>query len=258
MRTHPALALFAVLALSAHVTHPAYADADGCNDYVPTVVTVQAAFDPTEYDYTLPMMQIKALSDSGKEKGKGSKHSEEWPVGLATGEMYFSINRDIMKMRPTSTQITCGQIKAVQIEFGFRGNKIYVAKEFPKRSCPYREVLAHEEKHKAVDRQLVEEYSEKIKTLFLDVSKKIGVVRNATSAIVDDQIDSAFSQAISKLTKEIETEHVERQKQVDTKEEYQRVTDSCEGQTMEIVNQRLNLLEETRPGSTGRRRSSNY
>lgn len=258
MRKAPILALFAVLALSMQLASAAHADADGCNDYVPTVVTVQPVYDETVYDFTLPMMEIKALAESGKEKAKGSKHAEEWPVGLSLGEMYFSVSRDIMKMRPTSTQITCGQIKAVQIEFGFKDNKILVAKEFPKRSCPYREVLGHEEKHKAVDRRLVEEYAEKIKTVFLDVSRKIGVVRNATSAIVDDQIDSAFSQAVSKLTKEIETEHVERQKDVDTKEEYQRVTDSCEGQTMEIVNQRLNLLEDTHPGSTGRRRSSNY
>ncbi len=225
-------------------------DSSGCNSYVPTIVNIQPRFDETEYDTTTPMLQIRDISEKGQEKAKKTQHAEAWPVGLTIGEMFFNISSDIMKMYIAGGQMTCGQIKIVNVEFGFKNNKIYVAKEFPKRSCPYKEVLKHEEKHKAVDVQLVQEYTEKIKQALIDVSKKIGVVKASASTIVDDQISSAFNQAVQKITKEIETEHVDRQKQVDTKAEYQRVTDSCGGQTMDIVHQRLQILEETRPGST--------
>lgn len=225
-------------------------DVEGCNAFVQPVIDVQPQFDQTEYDYSLKMLQIKELANLGKESVKGSKHTEQWPVGLSTGELFFTASYDKLKMMVSGGQMACGQVSGVHITMGFKNNKIYVAKEFPKRSCPYREVLGHEEKHKAVDRIIVDEYSEKVRVALTDLTKKIGVIKASTPAIVDDKIDSLMNQTIQKFTKEIDEAHIERQKKVDTKEEYQRVTDSCDGQTMEIVNSRLKILEETHPGIT--------
>lgn len=225
-------------------------DTLGCGAYVPTIIKVEAVFEETAYDYSTPMIKIAELAKANQETVKGSKHTEQWPVGLTVGEMFFSSDYGKLKMLTPVTLLACGQISEVNIKFGFKNNKILVAKEFPKRSCPYREVLRHEEKHKAVDQQLVQEYSEKIKTVLGEVTKKIGVVKAPTPAIIDDKIDSTLNQAMQKLIKEIEAEHIARQKKVDTAEEYQRITDSCDGQTMEIVRQRLQILEDAHPGST--------
>ncbi|MDX1922088.1 MAG: hypothetical protein SFW65_03035 [Alphaproteobacteria bacterium] len=232
----------------------AASNTEGCNNYVPTEVDVKVQYDEVDYDYTTPMLKIRDLSEGGK--GKDSLHSEAWPVGLSTGEMYFRVNSDIMKMRAGYSQTTCGQIKSIQVEFGFKDNKIYVAKEFPKRSCPFKVVLAHEEKHKAVDRALLEDHSEKIRIAMRDIAKKIGVVQSASAVVVEDQINSVLNQEVNKLMRGVEDDLKERQKEVDTKEEYQRVTDSCEGRTMEIVQQRLELLEESHPGITKVRQGS--
>lgn len=228
----------------------AASDVEGCNNYVPTEVDVKTQYDEVEYDLTQPMLKIRDLSEGGKAKGKDALHSEAWPVGLSTGEMFFSVTSDIMKMRTGYSQTTCGQIKAIHVEFGFKDNKIYVAKEFPKRSCPFKEVLGHEEKHKAVDRAILDEYTDKVRIAFQDAAKKIGVVKSSSSSAIDDQLNSAFNQAVDKIGRQVEDELKSRQKEVDSKEEYQRVTDSCDGRTMEIVNQRLEILEESHPGIT--------
>ncbi len=226
----------------------ASSDAEGCNTYVPTEVDVKTDYDEVLYDFTQPMLKIRDLSERGK--GKDNLHSEAWPVGLSTGEMFFSVTSDIMKMRTGYSQTTCGQIKAIHVEFGFKDNKIYVAKEFPKRSCPFKEILGHEEKHKAVDRAILDEYTDKMRIAFRDAAKKIGVVQSSSASVIDDQLNSAFNQAVDKISRQIEDDLKERQKEVDSKEEYQRVTDSCDGRTMEIVNQRLEILEESHPGIT--------
>ncbi|MBY0428164.1 MAG: hypothetical protein K2Q32_02980 [Alphaproteobacteria bacterium] len=225
-------------------------DTEGCSAFVTPVVDVLPQYDETEYDFSTPMLKIKEIADSSQETVKGSKHTEERPVGLSTGELFFTANYDKLKMMVANGQMACGQVSSVHIVMGFKNNKIYVAKEFPKRSCPYREVLGHEEKHKAVDRQIVEEYSEKIRATLIELTNKIGIIKASSPTIVDDKIDSLMNQAIRKVTKEIDEEHIARQKKVDTKEEYKRVTDSCDGQTMQIVNDRLKILEETHPGST--------
>ncbi len=246
-------ALFFSVALQAPGAFAA-SDTEGCNNYVPTEVDVKVQYDDVDYDYTTPMLKIRDLSEGGK--GKDTLHSEAWPVGLSTGEMYFRVNSDMMKMRAGYSQTTCGQIKAIRVEFGFKDNKIYVAKEFPKRSCPFKIVLAHEEKHKAVDRAILEDYGDKIRVAMRDIATRIGVAQSASAIVVDDQINSAFNQAVDKLMRSVEDDLKDRQKGVDTKAEYQRVTDSCEGRTMEIVQQRLELLEETRPGITKVRQGS--
>lgn len=227
-----------------------FAQTDGCGNYVPTEVDVHPEYDDVVYDFSTSMMKIRDLSDVAGDHTKNTLHSEAWPVGLSTGEMYFRVTIDIMKMRSGYSQMTCGQIKAAHVDFGFKDNKIYVAKEFPKRSCPYKEVLAHEEKHKTVDREIVEEYIDKIKLALMEASQKIGVVKSGSASVVEDQINSAFNQAVNKLGKDIEEVHAARQKEVDSKEEYQRVTDSCDGLTMETVQQRLEMLEATHPGIT--------
>ncbi len=228
----------------------ASANDEGCST-LPAMIDVQIQYDDVVYDTTTPMLRIRDLSLVEKKDGaKHSKQTEAWPVGLATGEMFFNLNSSMIKKRSDTSAIICGQIKSLTAVLGFKNNKIYVAREFPKRSCPYREVLKHEEKHKTVDRELLQEYAEKIKQALADVCKKIGTVKSSSSAIVDDEINSALNQAVQKLTRELDEDHTERQKQVDSKEEYQRITDSCDGQTMDVVRQRLDLLETSRPGST--------
>lgn len=225
---------------------PLHADSDGCNEYSPTLMDVQPQFDDVDYEFYTPMLQIKELSSGTKNGGKG----EQWPVGLSTGEMFFRVTTDVMKIRSNYGQLTCGQVKAIHISFGFKDNKIYVAKEFPRRSCPFKTVLAHEEKHKAVDRALLEEYLEKSKNVLFEEAKKIGVVKAPSPMTVDELINRAISEKVDLIGKELDQEHQMRQEKIDSAEEYQRVTDSCEGLTMEIVHDRLEMLEASQPGIT--------
>jgi hypothetical protein len=62
------------------------------------------------------------------------------------------------------------------------------------------------------------------------------------------QIDAMLKDRLDKLSQELQSERRARQGQVDSEEEYQRIQDSCDGQLMEVVQQRLDLLEETYPG----------
>ncbi|NDE90469.1 MAG: hypothetical protein EB059_04930 [Alphaproteobacteria bacterium] len=246
MRQSYLLALLVVISLWGMHPGNLLAASEGCNNYTLTDIDVQPIFDTIEYDFSKPMLTIKELS----EKGKDGMHSEAWPVGLSTGEMYFRVATDTYKVRTGHNTFICGQLKAIHIEFGFQNNKIYVAKEFPKRSCPFRQVLGHEEKHKAVDRAILEKYSELARATFAETSKTIGVVKGASPTEIDDKISAAVNEQIEKISKEIKDDHSARQRDVDSKEEYQRVTDSCEGQTMQIVKQRLDLLETSYPGIT--------
>jgi len=218
----------------------------GCNEYTPVTVDVKPVFDDVEYDTAQPMMKIRDLAATG---GTGTQ-SESWPVGLSSGQFYLSVVKEIYKTRSTYDPSTCGQIRSIHVEMGFAKNTIYIAKEFPRRSCPYKTILGHEEQHKQVDRDLLKEYAEKAKTFFSDAAKGIGVMRNGSGAAIDTEIGEDMSRAMDQFSSTIEDERKRRQKEVDSTEEYARVQASCDGDLMAIVNDRLALLEETNPGIT--------
>ncbi|MBI3419976.1 MAG: hypothetical protein HY053_07590 [Proteobacteria bacterium] len=243
------LLFFAIICFAASLS-PARLSADtlGCNEYIPARIDVKPLFDDVDYDFSQPMIKIRTLS----EEGETGVQSESWPIGLSVGQLYMRITINIFKSRTAYDPSTCSQIKAIHVELGFVNNKIYVAHELPKRSCPYKGVLAHEEKHKAVDQQLVEEYTEKAQTFFDDAAKAIGVLRNASGTAAETQINDLLNQAMDQFTHQMEEERKKRQKEVDSAEEYARVTAACEGHLMEIVQQRLELLEEMYPGVTKR------
>lgn len=244
------LALFApaLMAMQAFCGVPAFADSEGgCNDYVPARVDVQVFFDPVEYKYYTPMLEVRKMSDEKKE----GVHPEAWPVGLSTGLIYLKATTDILKVRSGYGQTTCTQVRAIRVQFGFKDNKVYVAKEFPRRSCPFRKVLEHEEKHKTVDRAILKDYQDRLREDFAAFAKEIGMLRGGGNG-PERQINAMLGERLDKLSEEMQSDRQYRQGQVDSAEEYERIQASCDGQLMETVRQRLELLEETYPGISGK------
>lgn len=235
-------ALFALFVCLAAAS--AKAQNAGCNNYVPASIRIEPVFDDVEY-LVVPMLNIKQMADEDK-----AGPNEHWPVGLSTARAVMKVQTDIFKLRSGQNQHICGQVKNLVVQLGFQENKIYIAKEFPKRSCPYKVVLAHEEMHKEVDRTILVEFSEKARLILSDAAKKIGMVRAATPNMIDEQINEQLSIEMDRLAKEFEDERRARQNAVDSAEEYLRVSQSCEGRTMETVQNRLELLEATYPGIT--------
>jgi hypothetical protein len=237
---------FAMVGAMAGVPACLKAATSPCNEYRPAVITVNPIFQEVKYDYQQSMMKIRQMAD----EGAGGHHSETWPVGLAAGQLYLRVNSSIFKNRTSRDPNTCGQVKSILVEIGFLNNIIYVAKELPKRSCPFKTVLEHEEKHKAVDQKLLEEYTEKAREFFQKGADEIGMIRHPAGAAIDAQVNSYMNDAIEYFSKELENDRKQRQKEVDSPEEYQRVERACGGQLMDIVRDRLALLEATYPGIT--------
>jgi hypothetical protein len=245
---HPSFFLFfAMVGALAGLFPPSLQAAPAtCNEYRPAEIDVKPLYEEVQYDHTRPMLKIREMADAGQE----GAHHETWPVGLAAGQIYLKVTNDIFKLRSPYDPTTCGQIKATHVEIGFTNNVIYIAKELPKRSCPYKTVLEHEERHKQVDRELLEEYTEKAKEFFAKGASDIGMMRHPAGAAIDMQVNEYMDDAIEHFSRELDGERKRRQKEVDSPEEYERVEKACDGQVMEIVRNRLELLEATYPGIT--------
>ncbi|HVY12060.1 MAG TPA: hypothetical protein VHB73_00685, partial [Alphaproteobacteria bacterium] len=187
-----------------------------CGPYRPTVIEVAPVFQDVDYEFRQPMMKIKEVA----EQASNGAQTESWPVGLSVGQLYFRLNTDIYKSRTPNDPAVCAQVKAVHVEMGFVNNVLYVAREFPKRSCPFKVVLEHEEKHKSVDRQLLDDYAVKAKDVFARAAADIGMLRNPSGEAIERLINAGLNSAMESFSAEMNDERKKRQKEVDTSEEY--------------------------------------
>ena len=132
--------------------------------------------------------------------------------------------------RPLPGGDVCGAPTTLSVTFGFQERRLYVARELPRESCIHGEVLKHEMKHIAVDEALLKEFIPHIQRRLDAVVERIGAVRRRTQkqamAAIRQPIDAALKQAMQDFTRERDR----RQKQVDSAEEYTRVSRSCGGE----------------------------
>lgn len=221
-------------------------DSSECPKAPATEIIIDTVFDDTQIITTESMLRIKARAEVSNENG----HKERWPIGLSVGMLMVKLDSQIQTLKNSRDSSLCSHIKSLHVLLGFTDNRIYVARDLPRRSCPYREVLEHEERHKTVDRDLTSEMAEEAKGYFASLADKIGTIYQKSPVSVDSVFDEKLNAAMKDFSKKMNEERAQRQANVDTEEEYTRIGKSCDGQLAEIVNQRLSLIQQTEPDNS--------
>lgn len=203
----------------------------GCGGAGATIIRVTPVDDETRYDNSQSIGAMRELANQGNGSG------ESWPVGLATSKPFFSMNSEMVHLTKPSQQLACTWLKAVTVEMGLADNKIYVTSAFPPDSCPYNTVLEHEEKHKAVDRQVLQEYLPQMQQMLETVTASIGIIHTLDIAEAEAAITRQLNEALDQFSKTMEADRTRRQQAVDSPEEYQRIGTSCHGELAAILGQ---------------------
>lgn len=125
-------------------------------------------------------------------------------------------------------------IHELEFKFGFRDITVWLANEYPVGSCEYTATLDHENEHVAVNRQLIDEYTGKIRRAMLDFTplptrqEPLWVSSEAEGDAAVEAIKvSVAQQAIGPLYEELRQELHRRNRELDTPEHYQPVYDRC-------------------------------
>lgn len=108
---------------------------------------------------------------------------------------------------------------------------IFIAREYAKGTCHYNAVLEHELKHKTVDREMVNKYSNIIVRAVNSTLKTIGYAHGpfdvSQRQAVQEKIGQTLESVISQFGNNFSTERDMRQSKVDTLAEYDRVHALC-------------------------------
>lgn len=121
----------------------------------------------------------------------------------------------------------CGRLSMLQVRVGYQERTVLVAKELPKGSCIHNEVLTHERKHVAVDDAMLKTFTSLVRPRIEALIARIGPVVARSQSHAMNVLRGQVDRELDALSREMNRERDRRQAEVDTLEEYQRVTDSC-------------------------------
>ena len=196
------------------------------------IVNLLVTQEPISYDNSLNIIQLRELM---------SRDSSVWatghghiPLGLAQVRTTFksSLEASVTGQRNGTY---CASLRSVTVEFRFTDSTIFVATDLPRDSCIYREVLAHEHKHVAVDAQLLNEWNSRLRTEVTHAVSTVGTVSARSSDEAVKLLSARLEPNIRRTMDALMAERAHRQAQVDTPEEYHRVSRSCNGEVRKYV-----------------------
>lgn len=149
--------------------------------------------------------------------------------GLMSGGISLKSQIQVATMTYPQSRVTCQWIDSVDVTIAIDPT-IYIAAEHPKGSCKHNAILDHEMKHVFVDREVVKRYAPAIKKHLEQAVIKVGIVgpkpqQRATE--FQKKITDYMDGQLKTVTNRMYEERRNRQQQVDTLEEYERVSNLC-------------------------------
>ena len=123
----------------------------------------------------------------------------------------------------------CVWVNGVQVKLRQDLLDVYVAAEYPPDSCAYRAILAHEQRHVTVAKNIVERYRGRLKQAMtsLTIPKSTSPIVVTSTAAAEQKIEALFKQLIGPVYGEMSAQMEKAQALVDAPIEYERVWNQC-------------------------------
>lgn len=200
--------------------------------------TKEIQYDLNKTSLELGQLQSSTISPYGLNTDQttgGLRHDQPLIITL----MKFNVAED------PNTQTVCMSYNSIDVDIQLQP-KIFIAKEFNRGRCAL-EVIEHEKKHVAVDREVINKYSKLMGKALQKAVNDAGVVGPFHSSFSEEMqkmmrnhIDNTLSSIQLYMTNEMNN----RQQQVDSLEEYERISKYCESATKRAYKNKQKALEK--------------
>lgn len=218
----PVLLFFAFLS-------PVHAAGNWCNPDSAPVITISPFTDRISYNFNLSEKELNGFSvDTINPYGNNVITDVG---GLMKGGIETEQQMKFGTLTNRSTGQVCYWYTSVDVSIHINPT-IYVAREFPKDSCMHNAILAHEQQHVIVDREIVNKYAGILGNAIKEEisSRRIyGPVPVSQEPAIASQMKSRMQSILKQVTNQMSAERKARQQKVDSLSEYERVNHLCKG-----------------------------
>lgn len=209
------------------VATPAMAD-DICRHLTRTtspVVDLDLPQAAATLDHSQTLQQMAALRSSYAAAALGKA---DHAAGLYTAGFNISWAIEYQSVQHPQTREACIDLSRLAVTIKVNDPKIYIAREVNYGSCLYAAVLEHEQRHARVDRQVLDNARYTIRETLRRRVMALESVRAGSVTLASELLKSQISDFMQPLMNDLSLERVRLQADIDTKEEYQRVSKLCE------------------------------
>lgn len=170
---------------------------------------------------------------------------DHYVLGLTTIELSWHANAQYKSYQFTNPSIRCARSE-MKIDLIMLYHKVQIAKEISPGTCEYDFVRKHEYRHVKLDEENVKSYAREIKREFQDhfESKIYYGSSGAVEKAVRNEIDNNWLPFVSRTAKTLEKEGTDRQKLIDTPEEYAKGNVACSGNIARLLNRYYGKQEQ--------------
>jgi len=127
--------------------------------------------------------------------------------------------------RPLDRDTYCWSVVSLTMRFKL-ATTVFIAKEIPRGSCAWKQVVDHEHKHVNLDRKLLAGLDDMVRPKIAPALRKTVVAKDGNEALAVLQADAraAINRALTAFIADREKQQLSK---IDTTAEYQRVDDAC-------------------------------
>lgn len=191
-------------------------------------------------EFTKPKLDIsrrlRALID---DPSLSHTRSPAFPYTLGVTQMSMSGGLNVnIEGNPRSDGMFCWSVKTLEITVK-AASTVYIAAEIPRESCLWREVQEHEAKHIAVNRQHFQQFAALIRPQALDATRRTMVAAGGAEAKAFFQ--AALDNVVQDAQARFEAAVLDQHREIDTTEEYNRVSKACDTAEMRAVLSRAGI-----------------
>lgn len=209
----------------------------GCPPFEPPRVALEPVMVKPSLDTSRTLGALISLASRNAPNFSGTRH--EMPVGLTAASLSLTSSYKVRIRQIPGAPVYCAQISDFHLTYGFPDTTIYVAREVPRSSCGFKNVLEHEFKHVAVDRAFEESLSGPLTKAVEDLVRDIGVLATGDTEAVQNDISRTVNEKIERLGKDLAEVRKRQQLRIDTEDEYKRISEACDGELADLIRQYL-------------------
>jgi hypothetical protein len=178
--------------------------------------------EPT-YNNDKSLSEIQKLGASAL---TSESHKGQTILGLTMTELNSSQKHEIRWLEMGGTP-TCAWLRNFNLQISFTRFDVFIAKEYKPGSCSYAAILAHENQHVAIEKEMAELLRRESLAKLKNLEQKL----TTTTTRTKDEMEKFLSSVLKPMLEENMATYAERRKKahakIDTKESYAKVRASC-------------------------------
>lgn len=201
-----------------------------CPDHAPTKINIIPEAEEVEYDYSQSLRDLQGVSMDTVDPY--SFHGKTITQGYMRGNIELEQNVEFGQGVEKRSGAACVWYDSITVKIKIQP-QIVIASELYRDPCMKKAVIGHELKHVKVDRQIVNKYAKLMgKKLFNDLKSRgfeAGPFHESDMQNVIGKMQHVIKQILELEAQKMSVERVERQREVDSLDEYNRVDELCPG-----------------------------